>query len=61
MRRNRCYVLFLICSQWHLEHHHGKVAIKSHHGGYIGVDKHGHVRIHHERGHDELFEELAVD
>jgi len=45
-------------SKWHLEHHHGKIALKSHHGGYLGVDPaSGKIRVHHEKTEYELFEE----
>eukprot|EP01102_Stenamoeba_stenopodia_P005877 TRINITY_DN16595_c0_g1_i1.p1 TRINITY_DN16595_c0_g1~~TRINITY_DN16595_c0_g1_i1.p1 ORF type:complete len:122 (+),score=17.39 TRINITY_DN16595_c0_g1_i1:95-460(+) len=49
-------------AHWHVEHHHdgGKVALRSIHGNYISVDARGHVRTHHERGHDELFTEVIV-
>lgn len=41
-----------------LEHHHGKVAIKTHHGAYISLDHEHKVHLTHERGHDELFDEV---
>eukprot|EP01133_Synstelium_polycarpum_P016786 gene16786-19964_t len=47
-------------SLYHLEHHGHHVAIRGHHHKYLGIDHHGHVTIHHERGHNESFEEHHV-
>jgi len=41
-----------------LENHHGRVALKSHHGGYLGV-RDGKVHVHEDRTDDELFEEAS--
>jgi len=40
-----------------LENHHGKVALKSHYGGYLGVED-DRLRVHHERTERNLFEEI---
>jgi len=47
-------------AKFHLERHEGRVAIKAHHGGYLGLTKEGQVRIYHERTPSELFEEVSV-
>jgi len=42
-----------------LENHHGRVALKSHHGGYLGI-RDGKAHVHEERTDEELFEEVSV-
>jgi len=46
-------------AKFHLENHHGKVALKSHHGGYLGVHD-GRLSVHHERTEHELFQEINL-
>ncbi len=43
-----------------LEHHHGKVAIKTHGGKYISVDHEGKVHLTDACGHNEQFDEVSA-
>jgi len=47
-------------AKFHLEHHDGRVAFKSHHGGFLTINDEGHVHVQEEKVPGALFEEISV-